>query len=128
MISSDTKMIYLSYETHDIPSDFRLVFLLWCYDSQQVKPNQPLEVFLLSPPFLTSLTTEDFMREREHEKECGMISMQQTVCCISAVLMRWSRPGQRQTAISSASLLCTHQGLCRGLRSTMPVKEKQDMW
>lgn len=85
---------------------------IYCCDSQQVKSNQPLEVCLLSPLCLTNLTTKDFMREGEHEKECGLISMQQTERCISAILMRWSRPGHRQTALSSSSLLCTHQGLC----------------
>lgn len=53
------------------------------------------------------------------------ISMQQTQHCISAILMWWSRPGHRQTALSSSSLLCTHQGLCRDQQPTTVVMEQQ---
>lgn len=54
-----------------------------------------------------------------------VISMQQTEHCISAILMWWSRPGHRQTALSSSSLLCTHQGLCRDQQPTTVVREQQ---
>lgn len=55
----------------------------------------------------------------------AVISMQQTEHCISTILMWWSRPGHRQTALSSSSLLCTHQGLCRDQEPTTVVREQQ---
>lgn len=70
----------------------------------------------------------DDERERDgrRERKCTLvISMQQTEHCISAILMWWSRPGHRQTALSSSSLLCTHQGLCRDLQPTTVVREQQ---
>lgn len=55
----------------------------------------------------------------------AVISMQQAEHCISTILMWWSRPGHRQTALSSSSLLCTHQGLCRDQQPTTVVREQQ---
>lgn len=71
---------------------------LRCYGGQQVKSNQHLDICLVS--------TQESKREGEARGgEQGVISMQQTVCCISAILMWWSRPEHRQTALSSSSPL-----------------------
>lgn len=67
---------------------------LRCYGGQQVKSNQHLDICLVS--------TQESEREGQGE---GVISMQQTACCISAILMWWSRPEHRQTALSSSSPL-----------------------
>ncbi len=94
--------------------------LWWCFDSQQVKSNQPLDVRPFSSVGLMSHNNR--LHERESvRKSVAVISMQQTERCISAILMWWSRPGHRQTALSSSSLLCTHQGLCRDLQPTTLV-------
>lgn len=68
----------------------------------------------------------DDERAGGRERKCTLlISMQQTERCISTILMWRSRPGRRQTALSSSSLLCTHQGLCRDLQPTTVVREQQ---
>lgn len=68
----------------------------------------------------------DDKRDGGRERKCMLvISMQQTEHCISTILMWWSRPGHRQTALSSSSLLCTHQGLCRDLQPTTVVRQQQ---
>lgn len=79
------------------------------------------------PTFTLVHHAPDDERRREGEKvrACDVISMQQTEPCISTILMWWSRPGHRQTALSSSSLLCTHQGLCRDLQPTTVVREQQ---
>lgn len=65
-------------------------------------------------------------RDGGRERKCmPVISMQQTEHCISTILMWCSRPVHRQTALSSSSLLCTHQGLCRDLQPTTVVREQQ---
>lgn len=67
-----------------------------------------------------------FDDERDGGRErMAVISMQQTEHCISTILMWWSRSGHRQTALSSSSLLCTHQGLCRDQQPTTVVREQQ---
>lgn len=72
---------------------------LCCYGGQQVKSNQHLDICLVS-------TLESKWEGPEREA----ISMLQPACCISAVLMWWSRPEQRQTALSSSPPLCTVVG------------------
>lgn len=67
-----------------------------CYGGKQVKSNQHLDICLVS--------TQERKRAGVGS---GTISMQQTVCCISAILMWWSRPEHRQTALGSSPPLCT---------------------
>lgn len=80
-----------------------------------------------SPPTSTLvLHALDDERDGGRGRKCMLvISMQQKEQCISTILMWWSRPGHRQTALSSSSLLRTHQGLCRDLQPTTVVREQQ---